>query len=51
MEKSFDAIDKALDIKAEIVETVKEKPPVETPDDPQKEAHQEARGREEWPMK
>lgn len=37
MEKSFDAIDKALDIKAEMVETVKEKSPVETPDDPQKD--------------
>jgi hypothetical protein len=37
MEKQFDAIDKALDIKAEMVETVKEKPPVETPDDPQKD--------------
>lgn len=37
MEKPFDAIDKALDIKAEMVETVKEKPSVETPDDPQKD--------------
>jgi hypothetical protein len=37
MDKSFDAIDKALDIKAEMVETVKENPPIETPDDPQKD--------------
>jgi hypothetical protein len=37
MENPFDAIDKALDIKAEMVETVKEKPPIETPDDPQKD--------------
>ena len=37
MEKPFDAIDKALDIKAEMVETVKETSPVETPDDPQKD--------------
>ena len=37
MDNKFDAIDKALDIKAEMVETVKESSPVETPDDPQKD--------------
>ena len=38
MDKNFDAIDKALDVKAEMVETVKEPKPVkDVPDDPQKD--------------
>lgn len=37
MDKKFDAIDKALDIKSEMVETVKDNLTVEKPDDPQKD--------------
>jgi hypothetical protein len=37
MENTFDAIDKALDVKAEMVETVKDKGEVAVPDDPQKD--------------
>ena len=37
MEKEFDAIDKALDVKAEMVETVKEIKPVKVDEDPDKD--------------
>lgn len=37
MDNTFDAIDKALDVKAEMVETVKEKSEITIPDDPQKD--------------
>ena len=37
MENTFDAIDKALDVKAEMVETVKDKSEIAVPDDPQKD--------------
>ena len=37
MEKEFDAIDKALDVEAEMVETVKEPKPVKVDEDPDKD--------------
>ena len=37
MEKEFDAIDKALDVKAEMVETVKDIKPVKVDEDPDKD--------------
>lgn len=37
MENTFDSIDKALDVKAEMVETVKGKSEIAIPDDPQKD--------------
>ena len=37
MEKEFDAIDKALDVKAEMVETIKETKPVKVDEDPDKD--------------
>ena len=37
MEKEFDAIDKALDVEAEMVETIKEPKPVKVDEDPDKD--------------
>ena len=37
MEKEFDAIDKALDVEAEMVETIKEPKPVKVEEDPDKD--------------
>lgn len=37
MNKEFDAIDKALDVKAEMVETIKEPKPVKVDEDPDKD--------------